>query len=378
MLLISFFLTTAFLLCSCQSNKQTSNYAGLGFPPNARETFPCWFYQPSPQGLIGSIGISRDISVNHSPEYYAKKNALQGLCRYYNWRGSLENNDMPSGIRKILKGKKDQITIQGNSVSIVDTHRSLGYIYAYAASGKGAIRNGTMAPCPDQNRVSPGKCIPKWLCSPSRKGLGGVVGISFRASSPQRQYDLAFKNALSLLEYTYGIKVQGKDVIEQIKSSGTGSIRIRQSTLGVDKTAGDRERNIRIYVKELRHAKDMLYLWLVSPELPSYESKEGVTWLKNPGNQSFKGGVGSCGLTASGLLSDQIDMAAKRGMKSLVRKYGDSTVNSTQILKGGDCTSYYYNGVTTKYDSKLYPRLRGFYVDENKVAYVWVVFKEKK
>ena len=285
---------------------------------------------------------------------------------------------MPPDIRKILKGKKDQITIQGNSVSIVDTYSSHGYIYAYAASGEGAVQNGMISPCPDENRVSPGKCIPKWLCLPSRGGLGGVVGISFRSSSPQRQYNLAFRNALSLLEYTYGIKVQGKDVIEHIKSSGTGNIRIRQSTLGVDKTAGDRERSIRIYVKELRHAKDMLYLWLVSPELPIYKSKEGVSWLKNPGDHSFKGGIGRCGLTASGFLSDQIDMAAKRGMKNLVRKYRDSTVNSTQILKSGDYKSYYYNGVTTKYDSKLYPRLRGFYVDKNKVAYVWVVFKEKK
>ena len=375
---LGLFLITIILLIvtSCQSSKQRPNYNGLGIaPPNAREEFPCWFYYPSGSGTVGSLGISRNMAISHPPEFYARKYALQGLYDYLGWSDITESS-MSASVKELLEGEREKMRKKGKTIHVPDIHESSGYVYAYAAYGPSSNSNNKLSPCPADNSIDPDSCKPEWLCSPHTENEGGVVGVSFRASKPQRQYNLAIKNGLTLLEYSYGVKVAGKDVVRKGKFSGTGNISINYSTLGVKEFTGQREEQIKIYVRQLRHAQDTLYLWLCSPELPPYSSASDLAWLDNPGAHDMKGGVGQCGEVPSGFLSDKIDVAARRAMKDLVRRYGDSMVISEEEVSKSTYRSYYYNGIETKYDSRLLPRLRGFYVDQNKVAYVWVVLKE--
>jgi hypothetical protein len=315
---------------------------------------PQWFLNPSPGTDVGSIGMARTVSVGGNPEYYARKYALDGVLDYYGVSADSENENYKS----LLEGKKNTADIGGRNFSIPNILKTRDYIIARAVSGASASDSSL------GQDFSPYDCRPGWICSPGSGGMGGVLGVSYRAMSPQRQYELAIENGLLLLKYSYGVDVSGSESIRRIRS-GTGVLRIRQNALSVKML--DNRDSIKLYVKEIRYVGETIYLRLVSPDLPAFE--EDNSWIY--GNLK-EGSVGESGKTASNLLSYQIYNAVDKAVMNMA-KNKELGIEVTEILRKTSGSSLFDQLIKSSVNTRVFPSLRGFYLDRNDRVMVWLV-----
>ncbi|PIE75367.1 MAG: hypothetical protein CSA18_00330 [Deltaproteobacteria bacterium] len=323
-----------------------------------RNLLPEWFFYPSSNNQIGSIGISRTISVGDCDSTcHARKYALKGLFDYFEINVD-ENN---KNYVKLIKGEKKTFAIKGKVFSVPDILFSHDYVFARAVSEGSGCSNKTDISVP----FSPEECSPHWICSPaSGGGCGGIIGVSYRAASPQRQYELAVKNGLLLLKYSYGVDIKGNESIRRLKT-GTGIIRLRKNNFTM-KLLGDKDK-IRIHVKAIRYSGERMYLWLVSPDLPSFEINNA--WIN--GNISA-GAVGISGKTASNLLSSQIDRAVQNALFNMAKnKELGVEVNETFIKKSD--ASIFDQIIKNSVKTKIFPGLRGFSLDREDIVRVWML-----
>ncbi|MCB9494449.1 MAG: hypothetical protein H6681_03270 [Desulfobacteraceae bacterium] len=317
---------------------------------------PGWFLNPSPGGCVGSVGMARTISVGGNPEYHARKYAVDGLLDYY----GVKINSCDEKYKNLLEGKKNSAVFQGRSFQISNTLKTSDYIIARAVSG-GSSSCSESAGGED---FSPYDCSPGWICSPGSGGIGGVLGVSYRAMSPQRQYEIAIENGLLLLKYSYGVDVYGTEEIRRIKS-GTGLLRIRQNALSVKML--DNKDSIKLYVKAIRYVGETIYLWLVSPDLPVFP--EDNSWIY--GNLK-SGAVGESGKTASNLLSYQIYNAFDKAVMNMA-KNKELGIEVTELLRRTSGSSLFDQLIKSSVNTRVFPSLRGFYLDRNDRVMVWLV-----
>lgn len=351
-----------FLFSSCVPTEVKTNPAGSDFNTMSFEELqkkslvPEWFFVPSPGNIIGSLGFSRTATIGYKPEFFARKYAMEGLLSYFD----IVADDKNQSYADLLNGKTDSINLQGKTFSIANILKCQDYVIARAVFGLDSQKNTPL----DNNIVSTTKCLPKWLCSPASGSLGGVLGLSYRAVSPQRQYELAVKNGLLLLKYSYGVDVSGQEEIRRVRS-GTGVIRLRRNNLSL-KMLGNVD-SIRLYVKETRYIGETLYLWLVSPDLPSFDSDDSWKYgiLK-------KGSVGECGLTASGLLSDQIKLSVEKAVLSMA-KNKELGLDVSEFVSKGTFSSVFDQVITSSVNTKVFPSLRGFHLNSENRVKVWMV-----
>src|SRR5690606_27631418 len=111
---------------------------------------------------------------------------------------------------------------------------------------------------PQYARPRPQACEPAWLCSPVQAEAVGFTGVSGRASSPEQQFRYAIENALRLLEYTYGVRIQGEERFLDT-SQGLGGLRLRSSDFSLS-TQANLPPELRLYVRELRQDGSNLYV----------------------------------------------------------------------------------------------------------------------
>lgn len=351
------FILLLFVSCSVSQRKADKLNYDLTFE-QLRDSalLPGWFLNPSPGSCVGSIGMARTLSVGGNPEYHSRKYALDGLLDYFSVNIDSDNVKY----KDILEGKINSAVFKGLTFSISDTLKTRDYIISRAVSGNIADKKSKST----GNDFSPYECRPGWICSPGSNGTGGILGVSYRAMSPQRQYELAIENGLLLLKYSYGVDVYGTEEIRRIKS-GTGLLRIRQNALTVKLL--DNKDSIKLYVKSIRYVGETIYLWLVSPDLPSF--KEDNSWIY--GNLQT-GAVGESGRTASNLLSSQIYNAVDKAVMNMA-KNKELGIEVTEILRKTSGSSLFDQLIKSSVNTRVFPSLRGFYLDRNDRVMVWLV-----
>ncbi len=340
--------------------------AGRGGGKSAASA-PCWFYSPSPDDMIGAIGVSdRQVSIG-SPEAYARERAIEGVLQYL--RIDKAGIDKEA-LKAATKGDSDQLAVAGQTLRLAEhSYRRQGLIYAYAALGsQGDLRRQQQA-CPEKARINPDRCEPRWLCQPATTTLGGIVGVSTVASFPSKQYELAFKNGVILLDYAYGVKVEGVQEFLLTKTS-IGIFRTHQNDVAMAKI-GRLPTEIRLYVKGLRFYGDRLYLWIVSPDLPPYTGSDDLDWRFKPSQGGRIGAVGESGATARNLLSDQIHRAFAKGAIELAATMNVQVDAELTLYRG--TSSLFAQRIRSALDTTVHPVLRGTYLADDGRVYVWVV-----
>jgi len=361
---IFFISLAAVFLSSCMGNNMNMNKTGDSLNITLEQAvktqvLPDWFFNPSPGRSIGSIGMSRNMSIGANPEDYARKYAVAGILNYYNIRVSDDNK----AYKNLIKGDKITGNIGGVAINIPHILKTKDYIIAHAIHMEGiSVKYNS------DKFISPPKCSPSWICSPASGEYGGAIGVSYRAVSPQRQYEIAIKNGLLLLKYSYGIEVEGEEEFRRIKT-GTGSIKIKRNNISAS-MVGDKE-SIKVYVKALRYDGETLYLWLVSPDLPVLEAGE-KDWISG---RTFIGAVGSCRKTS--LLSDQINKASYKAVIELA-KNKKVDINVEELTRQTSYSSFFDQLITSGVNTRVFPVLKGFYLDKYEKVHVWLVPKQSK
>ncbi|HKL77053.1 MAG TPA: hypothetical protein VJ985_01605 [Gammaproteobacteria bacterium] len=316
---------------------------------------------------MGAIGVSRTISLQTPPPTLARLRALRSL------QGYLGGGELSPAIREAVDGlgkAGGRVTVGGRPVYFAPTFEQEGYVYGWALLGESAPAAQWRRPCPQKAAVAPRECRPAWLCAPVQDGHVGVLGVSYRAATLPRQFELAAQNALKILEYTYGVQVEGQERFLKT-TSGVGGIRLRST----DFELSDREGvggDIRLYPKELRFHGDVLYVWLVSPDLPPYPVPEDLGWAKSAAGAAETGAVGVSRQTADSLLSSQLERAFEKGVFALAKNQG-ARIKSVEHVRQGTGGRYFLQGVSTKVDTTIQARMRGFYLHPDGRVSVWVV-----
>lgn len=360
---ISCILMILLLLSSCQTLDKKSSLkepkVNLKFD-EMRDSgcLPDWFFKPSPGSTIGSLGMSRTVSAGGNPDEYAREYALSGLLDYY----EIECSSEDKSYKDLISGKVSEASIKGQKFSIPNILRCKDFIIARAVSGSADSGN----PVEGVGNISPFDCKPRWICSPASGETGGVLGVSYRAVSPQRQYELAVSNGLLLMKYAYGVDVKGSEKIRRIRS-GTGVVRLRRNNMSL-RVLGNANR-VRLYVKEVRYVGETLYLWLVSPDLPRFETDD--SWIRG---EISAGVVGSSRKTVSNLLSAQIENAVEKAIVNLA-KSGAVSVDVEEFYKKSTYSSLFDQLVESSVNTKVFPSLRGFYLGRDDQVQVWLVPK---
>ena len=309
--------------------------ANLVAAQDTRATQPCWLENPMTKGKGGQIGIARSISATRqSPEEISRLRALTRLCASVG--AQCDEDQLQSALSdKALMGR----TLYFSSF------KKKGYIYSYAGFDEPV--SGLCA----ENMCSINQCSPAWLCTPSSGSQLGLVGVSYRSTSPERQYELASQNAFLQAEYLYGVNVKAEKTLQQALLN-TGQYRNLSENSSLN--SGERE-SIPYFIQNQCHSGGTLFVHMVlnAPESVLAQAGIGVEnpdWLQSPKINGVDGAVGSVErMTASGLLSDQIKLAIRRAMVQLAfEKFSKVSEKSLSIqrISGGQLRISHINEQT--------------------------------
>jgi hypothetical protein len=286
----------------------------------------------------------------------------------------MDGRELPEAVRaevQQLAEKGGRVRLNDRTVHFAAPFERKGHVYAWALLGE-KPPSAHQRPCPAKAKVDLRQCRPAWICAPVQDGQVGVLGVSHRAATLPRQFELASRNALKLLEYTYGVRVKGQErFLEQ--SDAVGGIRLRSSAFQVSGQKGGSE-DIRLYPKELRRQGGVLYVWLVSPDLPPYTVPQDIDWTRSAPGGVEEGAVGMSRRTADSLLSSQIERAFEKGVFALAKNQG-AHIETVEHLRRGSRGRYFLRGVSTQVDTEIQARMRGFYRHPDGRVFVWVVPK---
>lgn len=323
---------------------------------------PCWFYQPSPEGAPGAIGISRTISFEHEPLQIAQLRAatrlLSSLPDQHDQLNPQQQADILAGKRAIGAGK--------HTIHLLGEFTHEGYIYAYASLKQGI---NTKKRCPQYAKARPQACDPAWLCSPVQAEAVGFTGVSGRASSPEQQFRYAIENALRLLEYTYGVRIQGEERFLDT-NSGLGSLHLRSSDFSLSRQ-GSLPPELRLYVRELRLDGTNLYVWLVSPDLAPYPVPQDLSWRTEPSQGDFLGEVGVARRTWDGRLSTQIDLAVQNALFGLAKIRGVD-IKTVEVLKAARAGTSSGRATLVRVQNELSAQLLGLHIEPDGPVHAWM------
>ncbi len=337
-------------------------FPGLVAADAAFTDAPCWLLQPSTDSIIGHIGVSRTVGFTaEQPLQLARERALGGLVNYLGL-------DVPAA-ELTAQGKSavNEWVVSGHTLRLTAPYQAAGYLFQYAYHTPSGEAPATRCELP---RADPARCEPAWVCNPVQPGAVGVVGISHRAATLPRQFNLAQENALQLLRYSFGVRVHGG---ERYFSAGhhLGSVRLRAQDMQVE--ASDTvPQDIRLYVREVRFWGDSLLLWMVSPDLAYHPTPDGAGWVTGPPEELGPSAVGMAGRTASNLVSDQVELAVQRAVAELAKAV-DVAVEAHDLSARSGQSRYRVNAVSNEVDVSLYARVLAMYLDDAGKVFVLVV-----
>jgi hypothetical protein len=335
---------------------------------SAKESLPCWFYQPINLAKTGIVGISKlDVIGSDSAQSLARSRALSGLDLYLNL--NLKENK----IKSLSRADKTHFNLQGHSLDFSQQTISSGYFYQYLLfdSVTQPNKKETVNQCEDNKRIELAACLPKWVCHFSEvNNMAGFIGVSAPAASGlfSHQYKYAVKNALTMIEYLYGVNISSNEQFLRYKGGAT-TLRLRLRENKVDLNGSGLPKEIRLIVREMGFQGQQLYVWVTSPDLPLLIGNKDLSWLQKPDQQGYHGAVGIAGRGASGLLSEQVRRAINDGATALA-KNKELKIKVSTSIKNGTFMEKTQQSVKAKLDVQVI----GLHMKENKV-YVWVVEK---
>ncbi len=355
------------ILAHCSSTKKTVD---TQVRSKASER-PCWLYQPVKGDVIGAIGIAKPISAGaDKPIHLARLNALMTLTEFFNL-------SVQSDVLKERIAKDETHFIWGTKqIRIVDHYRSKSHLYAYAVSGVGKLdierlRNECRKSC------KPETCEPAWLCEPMTAEVAGFLGVSDPADTLSNQYKAALLNGALQANYLYGVTVESAERFVTTKNS-LGVIKMRQTDSRISGVDNASSNDLRFLLAKACFKRGKLYAQIICPDLRPLPSISPKIWMGNPNTNGYIGAIGSVrGMAASGLLSDKIKLAIKRGIVDLA-KGKNISVSDNSILKISSSGGYYLGDIETKTSASVNAKVMGIFVDTSSVSqdvYVWVVEK---
>lgn len=274
-------------------------------PNSGLAQIPCWLEKPVTDSHIGQIGIARNINVDGSknPELKSRLTAVENLVPYLGYPDT-------NGLQ--IDPGQDSVFIAGKEINFAKDFNKDGYVYSYAQLSGTPVSGNS---CPTR-QCDLANCEPKWLCNPHSNREAGLLGISYRTSSPESQYRKAVENALLQAEYILGIEVDAK---QQLKTVATNREHISILKTQSNVTSGNNRH--RYLITDSCRNQGTLYLRMSMPDFVAkdFSSKEqAAKWIKNPKYQGYDGAVGSVERPmASGFFSDQLDLAIKRAAVQL-------------------------------------------------------------
>ncbi len=327
----------------------------------------CWLTHPASEERKGAIGVTETPSLGVPAHERARRRVVRQLAGALGAPEELSES-VKESIRELGKDA-GTVKVRGEPVYLRGFYDGFGHLYAYGIRSSEAAPDELYKACPERTRVRPGECEPGWICSPVRDGLAGFVGVSYRAATTARQYSLALENAVTMIEYAYGVNVKGSERYIQ-RDNGVGVLRFRTRSFDVDQ-GGELPAEVEAYVRELRYHKGRLYVWLVSPDLPVYPAPADRSWIREPQQNGISGAVGTAGRTADTLLSSQIQRAVDKGAYELAKIKGIQ-VDSEEQLKRSGIGKYYIQDVETEVRTSINLRVLGIDLDNDGLVHVWV------
>jgi len=324
---------------------------------------PCWFNQPAQSGQVGAIGLARDLDVGSGkPVQFSRHRALSSIASY------LGAAEIPE--QRAVDIQENTYQLAGQTVRFAEEFSYQGYVYSYAGLNH----------IPSANHCSLGqcaldRCTPAWLCEPGLDEQPSLLGTSYRSSSLPAQYRVAIDNAIKQIAPIYGLSVTANDRFYTSFSS-MGSIRILLSDEKIDPHKNAQVSSLRYIVTDSCLQNEQLFLRVNFPDLPALSNVPAETWLTDPSTADFDGAIGSVnGRVASGLLSDKVELAIKRGLIELAKSKNSSVAEELISIERKD-NLYQVSIITQDTAVSLQARVNGMHFAEGQAGidvYAWLV-----
>ncbi|WP_339669559.1 hypothetical protein [Dasania marina] len=334
---------------------------------NANELqLPCWFNGASANA--GAMGMARSLAVtDREPILRSRYRALQGLAAYIDTDAAF-NQTYPSW--RDIPIDAQSLNVSGQAVYFADGFEWQGYRYSYAQVGEPVSADQ----CPVQ-QCDLNACDPDWLCQPGIGGQAAFLGVSYRADTLPAQYRAALNNAIDQLAPVYGLTIRAKDRIYTGQIS-SGAIRLMFSDEQL--TAQTQLDSSRLRYRTIASCRlgEQLFQRIEFPDLATLSTVPAQQWLRQPTAAGQLGAIGSVhGRVASGLISDKLKLAIRRGLIELAKaKYSHVEETLWNIEQQG--SSYQLSLLTQRSEVQLSARVNGvhFSASNDDVAVdVWVV-----
>lgn len=287
---------------------------------SASDLLPCWFEMPVSDDSIGQIGLARNISSgSFSPSKLSASRAVASLCGY--WGKVCDSEQISHAL--------ETETLFGQPIYFA-YFESSGYLYTYVALSPSSEKQCPLSSCDIE------RCDPQWLCSATTVNENSVLGVSYRAATKVDQFSLAVSNALQQAEYMYGVKVEASKSLRYGQASGqTFLLKFEHS----DVEFGGKETLPYVVGRQCQSGStlfrrvQLLGLSVDRPLLPPGD----LSWLENPKYLGLDGAVGIVeNPLATGLLSDQIDLAVKRAAVELAFEKSSKTRDKSVTVVSHD------------------------------------------
>ncbi len=327
---------------------------------NAQAEQPCWLETPVNGDAKGQVGVARDLWIGGpKPEQMSAQRAIARLC---GMEGKVCENET-------LTDAYENKSLFGKPLHF-DYYRHNGYVHSYASYGPADSKQCEPLAC------SISQCKPEWLCNATASEDNTVLGISYRAVTPDQQHKLSINNGLYQAEFLYGVDVWAKAQMLQ-GQVGTQAFTILTQEGNVD--TGDKE-ILSHHVKQQCRSNDTLFSQIVfnGDAVVAQSEHLDLSWMKNPKAHGLDGAVGSAEKpAASGLVSDQIKIAIERAAKTLAFEKKAIVKSDEIVVTNGKGGLINIRNLTQDTNVNLKARVQRFHFEETKgpflKVYVWLV-----
>lgn len=303
---VCLFLVLALAGCRKEVSQQRSNFDSL----------PCWVRHPVKGDVIGGVGMVRaDTHRADEALKWGKRKAAANLAAYCD-----AGKEAIEEVEDLGVDSGERTQFGECRLGFAQRIRHGAHMYVYAFAGESPSEQWLRQTDCDSG-CSPSACEPEWLCQPMGKNRAGFVGVSERASSKSRQYQLAVANALEQMALIYGVTVDA-EYFQAKGVSGSGSakmVRRESNTLQVPGEGGGEHPTPRPVIAESCRSGERLFVRVLDYSLPPLHQAPPEKWLSTPDLDQRVGVIGSAGPTAGGRLSDQFRLAMKRGLVQLAQ-----------------------------------------------------------
>lgn len=323
--------------------------------------YPCWVENPMDNGSLGQLGVAQKMTMGLAAVDLSRLRALDALCVSH---GKVCES-------AALQAALDTGKLFNQEVFFATFDSKVGAIYAYAGFNK-----PNHALCP-RAKCNINQCDPVWLCNPTNGEHIGLLGVSYRATDINRQHTAAIDNALTQAEFLYGADVvASKSLIKSL--SAAGSTRYLAESHRID--VGEANFTPFRILHQCRQQSTLFSQVEVDFPAPkeSIYTVEDIRWIKNPKSQNLDGAVGSVEYSvASGLASDQIELAIRRAIVQLAFEQGAKITERQLSLSRGSGGFIYVSEISESTKVTLRVRVKRIYFQQPSgqtlKVHVWVV-----